>query len=77
MRIGTSIVVMAIGAVMAFAIEVDRAEGFSDFNINTAGIILMIAGAIGLLASLVVFSPQRRRTVVDGPDGRTVHDDTV
>jgi len=74
MRIGTSIVIMAIGAVMAFAIEVDRAEGF---NINTAGIILMIAGAIGLLASLVMFSPRRRRTVVDGPDGRTEYNDTV
>ena len=75
MRIGTSIVIMAIGAVMAFAIEVDRAEGF---NINTAGIILMIAGAIGLLASLVIFSPQRRGgTVIDNRDGRTVHPDDV
>ena len=36
MRIGTSIVVMAIGAIVAVAVEVDRAEGF---NINTAGII--------------------------------------
>jgi len=75
MRIGTSIVIMAIGAVLAFAVEVDRAEGF---NINTAGIILMIAGAIGLFASLVIFSPQRqRRTVVDSPDGRRVYEDDV
>ena len=74
MRIGTSIVIMTIGAVLAFAVEVDRAEGF---NINTAGIILMVAGAIGLLASLVMMSPRHRRTVVDGPGGRTVYDDTV
>lgn len=75
MRIGTSIVVMAIGAVLAFAVEVDRAEGF---NINTAGIILIIAGAVGLVASLVMFSSARdRRTVVDGPDGRTVYHDNV
>ncbi len=75
MRIGTSIVIMAIGAVMAFAIEVDSAEGF---NINTAGIILMIAGAIGLLASLVIFSPRRRETVVDDrAAGRTVYRDDV
>ena len=75
MRIGTSIVVMAIGAVMAFAVEVDRAEGF---NLNTAGIILIIAGAIGLLASIVMASsPQRRRTVVDDADGRTVYHDSV
>lgn len=73
MRIGTSIVVMAIGAVMAFAIETDRAEGF---NINTAGIILMIAGALGLIASLVIFSPSRRETVVDDRSGgRTVYRD--
>jgi UPF0716 family protein affecting phage T7 exclusion len=74
MRIGTSIVVMAIGAVLAFAIEVDRTEGF---NINTAGIILMIAGAIGLIASLVLMSPARRRTVVEGPERRTVYHDTL
>jgi hypothetical protein len=73
MRIGTSIVIMAIGAVMAFAVEVDRAEGF---NINTAGIILIVAGAIGLVASLVMFSSPRR-TVVDGPEGRTVYHDSV
>ena len=75
MRIGTSIVIMAIGAVMAFAIETDSAEGF---NLNTAGIILMIAGAIGLLASLVIFSPRRRETVVDDrAGGRTVYRDDV
>jgi hypothetical protein len=61
MRIGTSIVVMAIGAIMAFAVEVDRAEGF---NINTAGIILLIVGAVGLLASIALAAP-RRRTVVE------------
>lgn len=74
MRIGTSVVVMAIGAVMTFAIEVESAEGF---NINTAGIILMIAGALGLLASLVIFSPRRRETVVDDRDGRTTYRDDV
>ena len=74
MRIGTSIVVMAIGAVMAFAVEVDRAEGF---NINTAGIILIIAGAIGLLASLAMSTSRRHTTVVDEPRSRTVYEDRV
>jgi hypothetical protein len=72
MRIGTSIVVMAIGAIMAFAVEVDRAEGF---NINTAGWILLIIGAIGLIATLAMDVPRRRRTVVDSPQGRTVYQD--
>lgn len=61
MRIGTSIVLMAAGAIMAFAVEIDRSNGF---NINTAGIILLIVGAIGLLASLVLAS-NGTRTVVD------------
>ncbi len=74
MRIGTSVVVMAIGAIMTFAIEAESSEGF---NINTAGIILMIAGALGLIASLVIFSPRRRETVVDGRDGRTTYRDDV
>ena len=74
MRIGTSIVVMAIGAIMAFAVEVDRAEGF---NINTAGIILLVIGAIGLIATLLMAAPTRRRTVVDGPEGQTVYHDTT
>ena len=67
MRIGTSIVVMAIGAIMAFAVEVDRAEGF---NINTAGIILMILGAIGLIATLAMDAPRappHRRRRPGGP----------
>jgi hypothetical protein len=74
MRIGTSVVVMAIGAIMAFAVEVDRAEGF---NINTAGIILLVIGAIGLIATLLMAAPTRRQTVVDGPEGRTVYRDTT
>ncbi len=74
MGIGTSIVIMAVGAVMAFAIEVDT-EGF---NINSAGIILMIAGALGLIASLVVFGPRSRRTTVhDDAAGRTVTRDEI
>jgi len=62
MGIGTSIVIMAIGALMTFAVEVDNAEGF---NINNAGVILMILGALGLLASLLIWGPRRQRTVVD------------
>ena len=52
MGIGVSILLMAAGAIMTFAVEVENAEGF---NINTVGIILMVAGAIGLVTSLVVF----------------------
>jgi uncharacterized membrane protein len=63
MGIGVSILLMAAGAIMTFAVEVENPDGF---NINTVGIILMIAGAIGLVATLLVFGPRsRRETVVE------------
>ena len=63
MGIGVSMILIAAGAVMAFAVEVESAEGF---NINTIGIILMVVGAIGLVMTLAVFGPRRRDAVVDG-----------
>jgi hypothetical protein len=62
MGIGVSAILIAAGAIMAFAIEVESAEGV---NINTIGIILMVVGVLGLVVTLAVFGP-RRRDVVDG-----------
>ena len=67
MGIGISVVLLAAGAIMTFAVEVENAEGF---NINTIGIILMIVGAIGLLTSMVIFG--RRDRVVERDSGRVV-----
>ena len=55
MGIGVSIFLMAVGAVLTFAVSTE-AEGF---NINTIGIILMVVGALGLLASMVIFGGSR------------------
>lgn len=55
MGIGVSIFLMAVGAVLTFAVSTE-AEGF---NINTVGIILMVVGALGLLASMVIFGGDR------------------
>ena len=63
MAIGTSIMLIAIGAVLHFAVSVDT-EGF---NLNTIGLILMIVGVIGLLVSLIMGSAwgaRRDHTVV-------------
>ncbi len=49
MGIGTSLLLIAIGAVLKFAVTVS-ARGF---NINTIGVILMIVGGVGLLLSLL------------------------
>ena len=65
MWIGTSIFVMAVGAVLAFAIERD----LDWINVQTAGWILIVVGALGLMWSLLVaqsVGPWRRRDVVDG-----------
>lgn len=51
MGIGVSVFLIAVGAILAFAVDVTT-EGF---NLNTIGIILMVVGALGLLASLVIF----------------------
>ena len=75
MGIGTSILIMAAGAIMTFAVEVEDSGGF---NINTIGVILMVAGALGLIASIVIFGPRTRRTEVsDTGGGRTVYHDEV
>jgi hypothetical protein len=65
--IGGSVFLIAIGAILTFAIETDSAEGF---NINTIGVILMVAGLLGLIMFALVFG--RRDRVVEG--GTTVID---
>jgi hypothetical protein len=52
MGIGVSVLLLAVGAILAFAIDVNSSGGV---NINTVGIILMVAGGIGILAFLTVF----------------------
>lgn len=48
MTIGTSIVLIAIGAILKWAVTVT----ISGFNIQVAGTVLIIVGAIGLVLSL-------------------------
>ena len=52
MGIGGSLFLVAIGAILAFAVEVET-EGF---NLNTIGIILMIVGVVGILLSMKFWS---------------------
>lgn len=61
MGIGVSVFLIALGAILTFALEVD-AEGI---NLDTVGIILMVVGVLGLLASMLFwssFAPFRRET---------------
>jgi membrane-bound ClpP family serine protease len=57
MRIGTALVLIAIGAILRFAVNVS-ADGF---NIHTIGVILMVVGAIGLVITLIMAGTVDRR----------------
>jgi len=61
MGIGVGLILIAVGAIMAFAVDVST----NGFNINTVGWILMIVGVVGILVDLLIFMPRRRVTSVD------------
>ncbi len=63
MGLGVSIFLIALGAILAFAVDFT----VSGLDLSTIGFILMVVGAIGLVASLIVFGPGvgGRRTVVE------------
>jgi hypothetical protein len=52
MGLGTSIFLIAVGAILDFAVDVNT----RGFNLHTIGAILMIVGAIGVVLSLVFWS---------------------
>jgi hypothetical protein len=52
MGIGVSIFLIAVGAILKFAVNATT----SGVDLQTVGVILMIVGAIGLLASLIFWS---------------------
>ena len=52
MGIGASVLLLAVGAIMTFALDV-TADGI---NLDTVGVILMIAGGLGLIISLLFWS---------------------
>ena len=59
MGIGGSIFLLALGAILAFAVNAD----ISGIDINIIGWILMAAGLVGLVITLWYWN-SRRRTVV-------------
>ncbi|MBA2630615.1 MAG: hypothetical protein H0U84_06295 [Thermoleophilaceae bacterium] len=62
MYIGTSIFLIGVGAVLAWAVTATVAG----VDIQTAGVILMVVGVIGLIVSLLeltVWADRRRRPV--------------
>jgi len=66
MGIGTSLFLIAVGAILYFAVDAD----ISGLELSTLGIILMVIGVIGLLITLFLLSSSRRN-----PADRTVRRD--
>ena len=68
MGIGVSIFLIALGAILAFAVDVST----SGIDLNTIGVILMVVGVIGLAVTMLVlnggaggwYGGSRRTTVV-------------
>ena len=52
MGIGVSVFLIAVGAIMSFALDVQT----KGINLDTVGVILMIVGALGLLVSMLFWS---------------------
>jgi hypothetical protein len=77
MRLGTAIVLIALGAILTFAVHVQ----LSGLDLRVVGWILMAVGVLGVVLELAVWGPrQRSRRVVttDGygrPAGTTVEDE--
>jgi hypothetical protein len=59
MRLGTAIVLLALGAILTFALRVD----VSGIDLQVVGWILMIAGALGIVLELAVWAPRSRRRI--------------
>ena len=73
MGVGVSLILIAAGAVLAWAVDVST----SGVNLNTVGYVLLVVGIVGLLLSMVFWSSwagpgyftRRRGYVEEGPQG--------
>lgn len=74
MRIGSSIFLIAVGAILAFAVT----DAIAGIDLTMVGYILLGLGVVGLIASMVLAAPRREhrvtesRSVVDPATGETV-----
>jgi hypothetical protein len=61
MGIGFSIFLLAVGAILKFAVHATVAG----IDIRVIGVILMAAGVLGLILTMVVLAPRRRRSMTE------------
>jgi len=58
--IGAGIFLIAIGAILKFAVITETVYGV---NLQVVGIILMIVGVLGIIIEAAILMPRRRRPV--------------
>jgi hypothetical protein len=68
MRIGASLFLIAIGAILKFAIT----RHINGIDVATVGVILMIVGALGLILTLILMTTRRRTDVIHRDNGTTL-----
>ncbi|WP_409329035.1 DUF6458 family protein [Trujillonella humicola] len=74
MRLGTASVLLALGAILTFAVEVD----VDGLDLRVVGWILMAVGALGIVLELLVWGPRSRRALpTDAPGGPPAHRTTT
>jgi uncharacterized membrane protein YuzA (DUF378 family) len=60
MRIGSSLVLIAVGAILKFAVT----ASVSGVSLPVVGVVLMVVGIAGVVLSLIMASTARRTQVV-------------
>jgi hypothetical protein len=65
MGLGTSLFLIAVGAVLRFAVSVST----HGVNVHTIGVILMIVGAVGFCISLAWLASSSSRNQATAPRG--------
>ncbi len=76
MGIGVSILLIAVGAILAFAVNVS----VSGLDIAVVGYILMLVGIIGLIMTALIWGPRSRATRAGTGtvvEERRVYDDRI
>ena len=63
MGIGMSIFLIAVGAILTFALDVH----VGGVNLDVVGWILMAAGALGLIVTMLIWGNRRREVVTTEP----------
>jgi hypothetical protein len=74
MYIGSAIFLIAVGAILRWAVSWNP----SSFNVQTAGLIVFLAGILGLVITLILWATRRRSrgvTRVDRVDTITTAQD--